>query len=182
MRENSHNIPTRMMMMMMTADNNNDNEVEIPEEFICPLTMELMQDPVMSRYGQSYERDAILNWLHRGHTDCPCTRQPLRLRDLVSNHQLRLRIHKWQLENQEDITVFIQPNNNDDDNNNVLGFITVPEKDTDETERTQDDNSVIVEQPQPRRRWSTGRRLSLGSFRSGERRLSLFSRLSRRNS
>jgi len=177
-----HKEDTHTMMMTAIAE----QEVEFPEEFICPLTMQLMQDPVMSRYGQSYERDAILSWLSRGHDECPCTRQPLRLRDLVTNHKLRQQIHKWQLENQEDVTVFAIA----DDEVKVFGFITVPEKDIDMTERTEDDNSVVTEQPyqRRRRRWSTGQ-LSLGSFqrtnsqREQPSRSRLFGRFaSRRNS
>jgi hypothetical protein len=37
--------------------------VEIPEDFICPITHELMESPVMAADGFSYERAAITRWL-----------------------------------------------------------------------------------------------------------------------
>lgn len=30
-----------------------------PDHFICPITLQLMEDPVISKYGHSYERSAI---------------------------------------------------------------------------------------------------------------------------
>jgi len=36
---------------------------EIPAEFICPLTKEILFDPVMTEDGNSYERKAIEKWL-----------------------------------------------------------------------------------------------------------------------
>lgn len=76
------------------------NEVaEVPKKFICPLTLDLMQDPVVSRYGQSYERSAIVQWLAKGNTACPMTRQPLRLNGLVSHNKLRLEIDQWKSDN-----------------------------------------------------------------------------------
>lgn len=72
-----------------------DDTVLIPDEFICPITQELMVDPVMSRYGQSYERHAIVDWLSSGTNACPLTRQPLKLPNLVTHHNLRTRIESW---------------------------------------------------------------------------------------
>lgn len=73
--------------------------VEPPAEFVCSLTMDLMEDPVVSRYGQSYERMAICEWLALGHDTCPMTRQPLRLSGLITNYALRTRIERWKRDN-----------------------------------------------------------------------------------
>ena len=35
-------------------------EEELPKSFICPITNEVMRDPVMDEDGNSYERTAIL--------------------------------------------------------------------------------------------------------------------------
>lgn len=82
-------------------------ELEPPSEFICTLTMEIMDDPLMSKYGHNYERAAILEWLTSGHDTCPMTRQPMRLSDLISNHRLRGRIHEWKLENFDNVAPFL---------------------------------------------------------------------------
>jgi len=35
----------------------------IPKEFICPITQQIMNKPVMAFDKKIYEKDAILNWL-----------------------------------------------------------------------------------------------------------------------
>ena len=86
------------------SDNEEDDEDDkAPNNFICPLTLQVMRDPVLSRYGQNYERNAILEWLtsSNGHGSCPLTRRPLELRGLVSNHNLRRQIRQWQWAQQQ---------------------------------------------------------------------------------
>jgi hypothetical protein len=77
--------------------NDDDDDDNVPEEFICPLTLEVMTIPMMTRTGQNYERDAILCWLKK-HSHCPMTRQTLSLRDCVINSALRLKIQNWHLQ------------------------------------------------------------------------------------
>merc|ERR1711974_239029 len=45
-----------------------------PQHLICPLTLQLLSDPVSTRYGHTYERGAILEHLKRSQTD-PLSRQ-----------------------------------------------------------------------------------------------------------
>jgi hypothetical protein len=40
-----------------------DREKAIPDGFICPITQDVMRDPVMLIDGHSYERKAIVDWL-----------------------------------------------------------------------------------------------------------------------
>jgi U-box domain len=88
-----------------TTDNNNeyrlkdDTELVVPSKFICPLTLDIMKDPLISRHGQSYERRAIMEWIHQGNSTCPMTRQPLRLSGLITNHSLKAQIQQWKKEN-----------------------------------------------------------------------------------
>jgi len=72
-----------------------DSVVDIPEEFICPLTLEIYSDPLMSRRGLNFERKAIIEWLDRGHETCPLTRDPLGYGRLVPNARLRLEVEEW---------------------------------------------------------------------------------------
>lgn len=47
---------------------------------MCPITQEVMRDPVMDREGHNFEKEAIEAWLDR-HPDCPmgrCARDPYR--------------------------------------------------------------------------------------------------------
>mmetsp|Transcript_21922 Transcript_21922/g.35275 ORF Transcript_21922/g.35275 Transcript_21922/m.35275 type:complete len:232 (+) Transcript_21922:130-825(+) len=70
---------------------------DIPEEFLCPISLCVMKDPVVSKNGQNYDRDAILQWLQSGNTTCPLTRQALSLGNLVPNHKLKMNILKWKM-------------------------------------------------------------------------------------
>ena len=70
------------------------SEEIVPSKFMCPLTSDIMEDPVMTREGHSFEKSAILSWLSR-HSTCPMTYEPLEISQLVANHALRNEIHAW---------------------------------------------------------------------------------------
>jgi len=61
---------------------------DIPDEFICPITYELMRDPVVLSDGHTYERSAILEWL-RKHGKSPLTGGTLTTKTLTPNYCLR---------------------------------------------------------------------------------------------
>eukprot|EP00727_Mastigamoeba_balamuthi_P010422 m51a1_g6001 hypothetical protein (690) ;mRNA; r:19545-22031 len=60
-----------------------------PNEYLCPITMELMDDPVVAPDGFTYEREAITHWLARGKSISPMTGQPLPSGPLVPTIALR---------------------------------------------------------------------------------------------
>ena len=68
---------------------------QTPAEYVCPLTKKLMSDPVVSRYGNYFERKAILKWLNDGHNYCPVTGNPLRISNIVSDKTLQWKIQYW---------------------------------------------------------------------------------------
>ncbi|EOD05102.1 hypothetical protein EMIHUDRAFT_70129 [Emiliania huxleyi CCMP1516] len=70
-------------------------EEEPPDEFGCPITTELMSDPVMAADGQSYERSAIERWLATKSTS-PMTGEALEYTHTFPNHLLRRQIRAWQ--------------------------------------------------------------------------------------
>jgi hypothetical protein len=144
---------------MLPEQTDSTSDLEIPDEFICPLTLELMRDPVMTKYGNSYERSAILKWVACGNARCPLTRRPLHLNDIVTNHQLRSKIRQFEKDNNLDITIIMTP-----EWNNIFGYFTLPEKELDETERSDEDEEEIVEYAPPQR-GSRGNRF-LRTFRS----------------
>jgi len=64
------------------------------EAFVCPITQDLMADPVVTADGHTYEREAILRWLHKQQScGLPCTSpltgEPLEHINLVPNVALR---------------------------------------------------------------------------------------------
>merc|ERR1712167_477382 len=46
---------------------------ECPAEFECPITLDVMQDPVIAADGHSYERQALLEWFSSGNSTSPKT-------------------------------------------------------------------------------------------------------------
>ena len=70
-----------------------------PDGFLCPITGEIMKDPVSDNEGISYERKEIEEWLKRGNKTSPITRQTLQLSDLRPNIALRKLIEEWQSKN-----------------------------------------------------------------------------------
>ncbi|KAF3789690.1 U-box domain-containing protein 15 [Nymphaea thermarum] len=69
--------------------------LSIPNDFLCPITLEIMTDPVIVATGQTYERSSIQKWLGSGHRTCPKTRQPLAHLSLAPNYALRNLIANW---------------------------------------------------------------------------------------
>lgn len=75
---------------------NKSNPQSRPKDFFCPITSQLFSDPVTLETGQTYERRAIQEWIRRGNTTCPITRQPLSAIVLPkTNYILKKRIVTW---------------------------------------------------------------------------------------
>jgi hypothetical protein len=64
----------------------------LPEEFFCPIGLELMVDPVTDSLGYTYERALIEEWFSDGHSTSPVTNLELPNKNLVPNHCLRAMI------------------------------------------------------------------------------------------
>ncbi len=74
--------------------NDNNNNFDIPFTFICPLTKNIMKEPVMTKYGSNYEKNAIENYLKENKKD-PLTGNPLSLNMLKPNLKLKLAIEDY---------------------------------------------------------------------------------------
>lgn len=84
------------MSTLSGGDSIEDNAafLRAPKGFLCPLTMEVMFEPVLDAEGNTYERMAILEWLKQ-HPTSPVSRQPLSERMLNPNNSLREAIHEF---------------------------------------------------------------------------------------
>ncbi|XP_030497195.2 U-box domain-containing protein 9 [Cannabis sativa] len=69
--------------------------ISCPHEFRCPLSKELMRDPVVVASGQTYDRPFIQKWLKAGSRTCPLTQQVLSHTILTPNHLIREMISQW---------------------------------------------------------------------------------------
>ncbi|KAL2549860.1 U-box domain-containing protein 25 [Forsythia ovata] len=72
-----------------------DVGVQIQYNFCCPISLELMRDPVTICTGQMYDRTSIESWVATENTTCPVTRSPLTDFTPILNHTLRRLIQEW---------------------------------------------------------------------------------------
>ncbi|KAI9127578.1 hypothetical protein K1719_000571 [Acacia pycnantha] len=78
-----------------------DLGVPIPYHFRCPISLDLMHEPVTISTGQTYDRTSIQSWFASGNTTCPVTRAPLSDFTLIPNHTLRRLIQDWCVSNRD---------------------------------------------------------------------------------
>ena len=67
---------------------------DVPHEFVCPITLCLMWDPVVASDGRTYELRALQRILGSLTPVSPWTREPL-TQTIIRNHQLRERIRGY---------------------------------------------------------------------------------------
>jgi hypothetical protein len=60
-----------------------------PDALQCPITLDLMTDPVTVCTGQTYDRAAITRWVEAGCRTCPVTGERLRTAGVVPNAAIR---------------------------------------------------------------------------------------------
>jgi hypothetical protein len=78
-----------------------DRAQRIPDGFLCPITQDVMKDPVILADGHSYERKAIIDWLKRSNRS-PLTNEELptiakdgKKQPLVGNYALKSAIASY---------------------------------------------------------------------------------------
>eukprot|EP00730_Choanoeca_flexa_P004819 TRINITY_DN11809_c0_g1_i5.p1 TRINITY_DN11809_c0_g1~~TRINITY_DN11809_c0_g1_i5.p1 ORF type:complete len:814 (+),score=144.43 TRINITY_DN11809_c0_g1_i5:64-2505(+) len=65
-----------------------------PKTLCCPITYELMEDPVITADGHTFEREAIVHWLQE-HNTSPVTGLPLPDLQIRPNHALRAELSEY---------------------------------------------------------------------------------------
>ncbi|XP_057537580.1 U-box domain-containing protein 8 [Amaranthus tricolor] len=69
---------------------------ELPEYFKCPISLEIMSDPVILSSGHTFDRSSIQRWIDSGHRTCPITKLPIPdPPSLIPNHALRSLIFNY---------------------------------------------------------------------------------------
>ncbi|MFS8032666.1 putative transcription factor C2H2 family [Helianthus anomalus] len=67
-----------------------------PGDFKCPISLEIMFDPVILSSGHTFDRSSVQRWLDAGHRTCPITKLPLFGNpSLIHNHALRSLISNY---------------------------------------------------------------------------------------
>lgn len=69
------------------------------QPFLCPITGDVMDDPVETSLGHTFEKSAIEKWFAEGNSTCPLTMTPLSVGDLRPNYTLKKSIEEWRERN-----------------------------------------------------------------------------------
>ncbi|XP_009343248.2 E3 ubiquitin-protein ligase PUB23 [Pyrus x bretschneideri] len=74
-----------------------DQEIDVPSFFLCPISLEIMKDPVTISTGITYDRESIEKWLFSSkNKTCPVTKQVVSEdSDITPNHTLRRLLQAW---------------------------------------------------------------------------------------
>lgn len=71
------------------------SESQVPSEFLCPITHEVMREPVTCGDGFTYEKQAITEWFMAGKFTSPMTNAILNDTEYKMNQELRNAIHQF---------------------------------------------------------------------------------------
>ena len=80
-------------------DIKSESETQELDGGICPITGDIMQDPLTTPEGHSFEKEAIEKWLQENLT-CPLTRASITLESLIPNSNLKQAINDFHLRNE----------------------------------------------------------------------------------
>jgi hypothetical protein len=70
-------------------------KIDFPNEFLCPITGQIMVDPVTTSGGHTYEWSHISHWFRQGENRDPATGLELNNNILYPNHALRSAIRNF---------------------------------------------------------------------------------------
>uniref|UniRef100_A0A3Q7GT14 RING-type E3 ubiquitin transferase n=2 Tax=Solanum lycopersicum TaxID=4081 RepID=A0A3Q7GT14_SOLLC len=77
---------------------------DVPDELRCPISLDLIRDPVIVASGHTYDRNSIAQWINSGHHTCPRSGQKLIHMALIPNYALKSLIQQWCQDNNITIT------------------------------------------------------------------------------
>ncbi|XP_039024399.1 U-box domain-containing protein 44-like isoform X1 [Hibiscus syriacus] len=95
------------------------------DAFVCPLTKQVMRDPVTLENGQTFEREAIEKWFKECRESgrklvCPLTLKELKSTDLNPSIALRNTIEEWTTRNEATLDMAFRSLNMNSSENDVL--------------------------------------------------------------
>ncbi|PRP83569.1 hypothetical protein PROFUN_09118 [Planoprotostelium fungivorum] len=67
----------------------------IEDDLLCPISKELMSDPVLTVDGHTYDRTNIVAWFERGNRRSPTTNLVLESFNLIPNHRVKSLVQSY---------------------------------------------------------------------------------------
>ncbi|CAH2059458.1 unnamed protein product [Thlaspi arvense] len=86
---------TKKQRKCLIAKEISDTFTTLPMDFVCPISHDVMKDPVTVSTGHTYDRSSITSWIEEGRCTCPKTRQNLVDTCLVPNRALKSLMTRW---------------------------------------------------------------------------------------
>jgi len=87
-------IPVSIFARCSAEEQQPEFDQEVPDEFVCPITCEIIREPVVALDGFVYEKDAIESWFTQSNRS-PTTNEPLDSIAVVPCHTLRCLIQDF---------------------------------------------------------------------------------------
>ena len=82
-------------------------EENVPECFICPISHEIMETPVVTPCGHTFEKVQLLQWVNSGHSNCPTCQKDLTLNSSPNNwsinYAIKSQIDEWKQQKTEPV-------------------------------------------------------------------------------
>ena len=72
-----------------------DEDIDVDEDLVCPLTHKVFVDPVATPYGYTYEREALLRYMADNNNMDPKAKKPIKAHQLVPLHALKRLADKY---------------------------------------------------------------------------------------
>ena len=94
----------------------------IPTEFYCPITLDIMKEPVIGLDGHTYEKIEIIHWLNNNNNKSPMTRQYMDIGSLIPNYALKSQIESYIQKNKIDTETKIDKFIENKFNSNIIKF------------------------------------------------------------
>ena len=90
-RNKAHTLEEKLVQLKSLKSSADE---ECSRVYLCPLSQDIMVDPVIAHDGWTYERAKIEEWFNRNNTS-PMTLETLESLNLISNRALRSSIYEW---------------------------------------------------------------------------------------
>lgn len=79
-------------------DDDNDDDLVIPEKYLCTISHEIMEEPVVASDGYTYDQKIIHKWVTQSSTS-PMTRDTMSVNEWFLDKRLQEEINAWLISN-----------------------------------------------------------------------------------
>ena len=82
-------------MFIILKELTKDEDIDVDEALVCPLTHKVFVDPVVTPYGYTYEREALLKYMADNNNMDPKAKKTIQAHQLVSQRALKILADKY---------------------------------------------------------------------------------------